>query len=66
MKNKKKQMKSMKDISILEYFPYIGKVHFDNQNRILIYKRYLIFYEIRENEKVVLIKRIRHSMQNIR
>ena len=42
-------------ISILQYFPRIGSICQSNQERFLIYKNYLIFYEIHEQEKIVEI-----------
>ena len=53
-------------ILILQEFPYLGKIY--NQNnpniRFLIHNKYLIFYEIQEKEKIVIIKTIIHGMQN--
>lgn len=51
-------------ISILQYFPYIGSIYKDNKNRFLIYKNFLIIYEIQENEKIISIKTIIHRKTN--
>ena len=53
-------------ILILKQFPYLGKIYYNyNPNiRYLIHKKYLIFYEIQENKKIVIIKTIIHSKQN--
>ena len=53
-------------ISLLEQFPYLGKIYNSNNSNIryLVCKKYLIFYEIQENEKLVIIKTIIHSKQN--
>ena len=49
----------------LSYFPYIGLKYKQEKNRIKIYKKFLIFYEIQEKEKRIVIKRIIHSNVNI-
>ena len=54
-----------KNILILKDFPYIGTIYLDNQNRYLIYKNFYIFYEIKENNKIIYIKRIVHKNQVI-
>jgi hypothetical protein len=51
-------------IRSLQYFPYRGAIYSNKYNRILIYKKYLIFYEIHEEEKLIIIKRIIHSNIN--
>ena len=51
-------------ILLLINFPYIGAQYYNNQNRFIVYKKYLIFYEIREKEKKIIVKRIIHSKQN--
>ena len=48
-------------IENLQYFPYIGTIYLDYQNRYLIYKNFYIFYEIQEKEKIINIKRIIHK-----
>lgn len=60
--------KIIDQFSILKEFPYIGKNYDSNNiyNRYLIYKKYLIFYEIQENKKLVIVKTIIHSKQNKR
>lgn len=47
-------------IPILQYFPRIGSIYKTNQERFLIYKNYLIFYEIHEQEKLVEILTVIH------
>lgn len=55
-----------KNILILQEFPYIGaKYDEDSDNRFKIYKNFLIFYEIQEKEKLVIIKRIIHKSANL-
>lgn len=49
---------------MLEYFPYIGSIYKDNQSRFIIYKNFLIIYEIQENEKIVNIKTVIHRKTN--
>lgn len=51
-------------ISILQYFPCIGSVYESNQERFLIYKNYLIFYEIHEKEKIIEILTVMHRKRN--
>lgn len=51
----------LEKIFVLETFPYIGQRYSNYQNRFLIYKNYLIFYEIQENNELVIIKRIMHT-----
>ena len=55
-----------KQISILKYFPQIGTIYNQNYSnlRFLIYKNYLIFYEIQEYEKLIIIKTIMHKRQS--
>lgn len=50
-------------IKLLQDFPYIGR-KINDQERILIYKNYLIFYEIQENENLILILRILYTKRN--
>ena len=55
-------------ISILKSQPYIGKI-FDpdyNNNRVLIHNKYLIFYEIKENGNIILIKSVLNGRRNIK
>ena len=42
----------------IKLFPRIGKEINNNSNRVLIYKKYLIFYKIQEKEKIIKIQRI--------
>lgn len=60
--------KMLDRISILENQPYIGKIY--NQiiynNRVLIHNKYLIFYEIKENENIILIKSVLNGRRNIK
>ena len=51
-------------VSLLKQFPRIGKMKPNDSNRFLVYKKYLIFYEIKENEKLIIIKKIIHSNVN--
>ena len=51
-------------IQSLEHFPYRGAIYRNNYERFLVYKKYLIFYEIQEKEKLIIIKRILHSKIN--
>ncbi len=50
-------------ILILKSFPRMGK-KYDERIRFIIYKKFLIFYEIQE--KIVIIKTIIHSKVNYR
>ncbi len=52
-------------IQNLSDFLYIGTVYKNKQDRFIIYKKFLIFYEIQEKEKIVLIKTIIHKNENI-
>lgn len=54
-----------KSIYNLSYFPYIGAKYKEDSNRIKIYKNFLIFYEIQEKEKQIIIKRIIHKNVNM-
>ena len=54
-----------KSILILQEFPYIGAKYEGDSNRIKIYKKFLIFYEIQEKEKKIIIKRIINSNVNM-
>ncbi len=51
-------------IDSLELFPYIGSIYKNSQNRFIIYKNFLIFYEIQEKEKLVIIKSIINRRKN--
>lgn len=51
-------------ISVLQYFPRIGSIYQSNQERFLIFKSYLIFYEIHEKEKVVEILTVLHRKRS--
>ena len=53
-------IKIIDKIFILENFPYIGSIYKEGPIRFIIYKKFLIFYEIKEKEKNVIIKRIIH------
>ncbi len=57
--------KIRKSILILQEFPYIGAKYEGDSNRFKIYKNYLIFYEIQEKEKKIIIKRIIHRNINM-
>ena len=52
-------------INSLDYFPYRGAIYSTNNNRFLIYQKHLIFYEIQEKEKIIIIKRIIHKNVNM-
>lgn len=54
-----------KKINSLDYFPYRGAIYSTNNNRFLIYQKHLIFYEIQEKEKRIIIKRIIHKNVNM-
>ena len=51
-------------VTILQYFPYIGNLNKNIKNRFTVYKNFLIFYEIQEKEKLVIIKTIIHAKIN--
>lgn len=51
-------------ISILQYLPYIGKIYKNTQERFIVYKNFLIFYEIQEEEKIILIEKVKHMKSN--
>lgn len=51
-------------IDSLELFPYIGAIYENSQNRFIIYNNFLIFYEVQEKEKLVIIKGIRNRRKN--
>ena len=53
-------------INSLDYFPYRGAIYSKNNNRFLIYQKHLIFYEIQEKEKRIIIKRIIHKNVNMK
>lgn len=53
-------IKIIEKIFILEDFPYIGSIYKEGPIRFIIHKKFLIFYEIKEKEKNVIIKRIIH------
>ena len=52
-------------INSLDYFPYRGAIYSTNTNRFLICQKHLIFYEIQEKEKRIVIKRIIHRNVNM-
>lgn len=52
-------------IENLEQFPYMGTIY-SNNIRFIIYKNFLIFYEIQQKEKIIIIRRIIHKNMNIR
>ena len=54
----------IKPISNLEYFPYMGKKILDSKFRYLIFKNYLIFYSV--NNQNVEIQRIIHKNQKVK
>ena len=50
----------------LSYFPYIGAQYKNSTYyRFLVHQNYLIFYEIQEKEKQIIVKRIIHKNVNI-
>ena len=51
-------------VNILQYFPYIGNLNKNIKNRFIVYKSFLIFYEIQEKEKLIIIKTIIHTKTN--
>lgn len=51
-------------VTSLKIFPYIGSNYKNNQDRFIIYKNFLIIYEIQEKEKIVNIKTIIHRKTN--
>ena len=53
-----------KSISNLKYFPYMGKKLFNSNFRYLIFKNYLIFYSV--SNQNVEIQRIIHKSQNLK
>ena len=60
--NYKEELKNK--INSLESLPYRGAVYGNEFKRYLIYKNFLIFYEIQEKEKLVIIKRIMNRKVN--
>lgn len=54
----------IKPISNLEYFPYMGKKISNSNFRYLIFKNYLIFYSV--NNQNVEIQRIIHKNQKVK
>ena len=52
-------------IDSLKYFPYRGATYSNKYNRFIIYKNFLIFYEIQENKKYIIINRIIHKNVNL-
>ena len=54
----------IKPISNLEYFPYMGKKILNSKFRYLIFKNYLIFYSV--NNQNVEIQRIIHKNQKVK
>lgn len=53
-----------KPISNLEYFPYMGKKISNSNLRYLIFRNYLIFYSV--NDQNVEIQRVIHKNQKLR
>lgn len=53
-----------KPISNLEYFPYMGKKISNSNLRYLIFKNYLIFYSV--NNQNVEIQRVIHKNQKLK
>ena len=51
-------------IQSLEYLPYRGAIYSNHFSRFVLQKNFLIFYEIQEKEKLVIIKRIIHKNIN--
>jgi len=58
--------KLIEKICILKQFPYIGKIYNekDKTNRFFVYKNFLIFHEIQERKKLIIIKTIIHRKTN--
>lgn len=54
----------IKPISNLEYFPYMGKKISNSNFRYLIFKNYLIFYSV--NNQNVEIQQIIHKNQKVK
>lgn len=54
-----------KSILILQEFPHIGAKYEKDGTRFKIYKNFLIFYEIQEKEKQVIIVRVIHRNKNM-
>lgn len=52
----------VQEISTLNYLPYRCSTY-DEQTRFLIYKNFIIIYEIQEKEKTINILRIKHKKQ---
>lgn len=50
-------------IFILKQFPYIGSIY-NTTSRFIVYKNFLIFYEIQEEQKLIIIKTIIHRKRN--
>ena len=48
----------MNKIKSLKRYPYRGAIYFDEFQRFIIYKNFLILYKIQEKEKVIKIQRI--------
>lgn len=61
---KKFREQILKPISNLEYFPYMGKKISNSNFRYLIFKNYLIFYSV--NDQNVEIQRVIHKNQKLR
>ena len=53
-----------KTINSLDIFPYRGAYYSSNFKKYLIYKNYLILYEIKEKENKIIIKRITYRNVN--
>ena len=54
----------IKPISNLEYFPYMGKKILNSKFRYLIFKNYLIFYSV--NNQNVELQRIIHKKLQVK
>ena len=50
----------------LQQFPYRGEIYFESgiENRFITYKNFLIFYEIQEDSKMVIINTVMHKKEN--
>ena len=55
-------------ISKLSDFPFMGAVHeeLENDERFLVFKKYNIIYEVREETNTVFILRILHGSREIK
>lgn len=52
-------------INSLDYFPYRGAIYSTKNNRFLIYQKHLIFYEIQEKDRKIIIEKIIHKNVNM-